>query len=168
MHEVAHLILHRKSSIDVINNLWSQQGLERDANAFAGYLLVPDAFLNVLPRNLPENVFGYDQWLSKWHFTWGVSTEVILRRLLDAGRLSNDKYEAYRAWKASQPLPPEKEGGNREYRNREPIHIFGQRYVRTVLDALSGNHITLNKASSFLDNLKISDVRKLERHIASI
>ena len=57
---------------------------------------------------------------------------------------------------------------SREFRHREPIHIFGQRYVRTVLDALSGNQITLNKASGFLDNLNITDVRQLEKHLAGV
>jgi Zn-dependent peptidase ImmA (M78 family) len=168
MHELGHLILHRKSSIDVENNLWSQQVLERDANSFAGHLLVPDSFLAAIQGNPPENVSEYDDWLSKSRYTWGVSAEVILRRLMDAGRLQKAKYEAYRAWKKEQPAPPEEEGGNRKYRNREPIHIFGQRYVRTVLDALNGNYITLNKASGYLDNLKINDVRKLERYIAGV
>ncbi len=36
--------------------------------------------------------------------------------------------------------------------------MFGDAYVRTILDALSANHITLNKASSYLDNLKIKDL----------
>ena len=48
------------------------------------------------------------------------------------------------------------------YRHREPKHIFGSPFVSTILDALSANHITLNKASSYLDNLKINDLHKLE------
>ena len=168
MHELAHLILHRKSSIDVESNLWAQQGLEQDANAFAGHLLVPDSFLAGIQGDAPRNVNEYDDWLGMPGKTWGVSTEVVLRRLLDARRLQRTQYEAYRKWKAEQPVPLEKEGGNRGYRHREPIHIFGQRYVRTVLDALGGNHITLNKASAFLDNLKIVDVRELEKHIAGV
>jgi hypothetical protein len=40
--------------------------------------------------------------------------------------------------------------------------------VETVLDALSARHITLAKASSYLDNLKIKDLHQLERHFASI
>jgi len=40
--------------------------------------------------------------------------------------------------------------------------------VRTVLDALNARHITLAKASSYLDNLKINDLQKLERHCAGL
>jgi len=166
MHELAHLILHRKSSIVVENNLWARQGIEREANAFAGQILVPDVFLNQISTAVPANVQGYEDWLQKYRTNWGVSTEVILRRLVDFGRLSNAQYEAYREWKRSQPTPPVEEGGNRAYRHREPIHVFGQRYVRTVLDALNSQRITLHKASGFLDNLKIGDLHKLEGYIA--
>jgi hypothetical protein len=40
--------------------------------------------------------------------------------------------------------------------------------VRTVLDALYARHITLAKASSYLDNLKIKDLHQLERFYAGI
>jgi len=168
MHELAHLILHRKSSIVVETNLWARQGIEREANTFAGHLLVPDLFLDQVPRTPPPQVQDYEDWLRKQRTTWGVSTEVILRRLVDSGRFPNVQYEAYREWKIAQPPPQVEESGNRAYRHREPIHVFGQRYVRTVLDALNSDRITLHKASSFLDNLKIGDVRKLEGHIAGL
>ena len=63
---------------------------------------------------------------------------------------------------------PEKDGGSRQYRNREPKHIFGDGYVRTVLDALNSRRISLAKASSYLDNLTIRDLHQLERHYAGI
>jgi hypothetical protein len=46
--------------------------------------------------------------------------------------------------------------------------VFGDKYVRTVLDALNARHITLAKASTYLDNLRISDLRQLERYYAGI
>jgi len=39
-------------------------------------------------------------------------------------------------------------------------------FVRTVLDALDARNITLAKASSYLDSLKIKDLHQLERHYA--
>ena len=41
-------------------------------------------------------------------------------------------------------------------------------YVRTVLDSLHASHISLNKASGFLDNITVSDVHKLEAHVAGL
>ena len=39
-------------------------------------------------------------------------------------------------------------------------------FVRSVLDALAARQISLAKASSYLDGLKIADLHKLERHCA--
>ena len=39
-------------------------------------------------------------------------------------------------------------GGMRGYRHREPKYIFGDTYVRTVLESPYAKHITLTKASA--------------------
>lgn len=168
MHELGHLLLHKTSSIDDEQDLHSHQGKEQAANTFAGHLLVPDTFLtNIRDQERPDEVSQYDEWLERPRKTWGVSGEVILRRLLDAGRLPQDRYTAYRQWKKRTPIQ-QKDRGNRQYRHREPKHIFGDTFVRTVLDALDARYITLAKASSYLDNLKINDLHQLERHIAGL
>ncbi|WP_256677591.1 ImmA/IrrE family metallo-endopeptidase, partial [Pseudomonas sp. ST1] len=168
MHELGHILLHRASSIDDEGDLYSADGEEREANAFAGHLLVPDRFLlSIRDNERPADVAEFDDWLQPQRRTWGVSGEMILRRLMDAGRLPNAAYAAYRQW-SQQRVIPEKEGGSREHRNREPRHIFGDGYVRTVLEAMNARRITLAKASSYLDNLKISDLHKLERFYAGV
>lgn len=168
MHELGHLLLHKISSIDDERDLQSHQGREHEANAFAGYLLVPDAFLaSISDAERPSEVSQYDHWLESQRKTWSVSGEMILRRLLDVGRLRHSQYEAYRQW-VSQSVVVQSEGGNREWRHREPRHIFGDTFVRTVLDALYARHITLAKASSYLDNLKIKDLHQLERYYAGV
>lgn len=168
MHELGHLLLHKTSSIDDERDLESHRGHEREANFFAGYLLVPDAFLvGILDAERPDEVSQYDYWLERQRKAWGVSGEMILRRLLDAGRLPQSQYEAYRQWTA-QSVVVQSEGGNREWRHREPRHIFGDTFVRTVLDALYARHITLAKASGYLDNLKIKDLHQLERYYAGV
>ena len=168
MHELAHVLFHKSSFIDDEDDLQSYQGKEREANAFAGYFLVPDHFLNRISDDLPpEDVTQYDQWLIGYRNEWGVSGEVILRRLLDSGRLQRKQYEAYREWRRKRPLTKQ-EGGSRQYRHREPKHMFGEPFVRTVLDALHAKHITLTKASTYLDNLKIADLHALEGFYASL
>ena len=162
MHELGHLLLHKTSYIDDENDLLSYEGRERDANAFAGHLLVPNDFLaSIRDAERPDEVSQYDPWLARPRKTWGVSGEVILRRLLDAGRLQQSQYIAYRQWRAKLPIR-EAESGTRMYRYREPKHVFGDTFVRTVLDALNANHITLAKASTYLDSLKIKDLHQLE------
>lgn len=168
MHELGHLLLHKISSIDDERDLESHRGHEREANAFAGHLLVPDAFLtNISDAERPSEVSQYDNWLERQRKAWGVSGEMILRRLLDAGRLPQSQYEAYRQWSRQTPIVVE-DGGSRKYRNREPRHIFGDTFVRTVLDSLYARHITLARASSYLDNLKIKDLHELERYYAGV
>lgn len=168
MHELGHLLLHKTSSIDDERDFQSHQGQERDANAFAGHLLVPDAFLtSIRDEKRPSEVSQYDDWIALQRKACGVSGEVILRRLLDAGRLQQSQYTAYRKWRDQLPIP-QKASGSREYRYREPKHIFGDTFVRTVLDALYARHITLTKASSYLDSLKIKALHQLERDYASL
>lgn len=168
MHELGHLLLHKTSSIDDERDMESHRGHEREANAFAGYLLVPDHFLaGINDTERPDDVSGYDAWLSTQRRAWGVSGEMILLRLLDAGRLPRSQYEAYRRW-AEQAVVAESDSGSREWRHREPRHIFGDTFVRTVLDSLYARHITLAKASSYLDNLKIKDLHQLERYYAGV
>ncbi len=166
MHELGHVLLHKSSSIDDEADIYSQNGQEREANAFAGYLLVPDEFLNTVnDAERPADVAKYDEWLDAPRRRWGVSGEVILRRLLESGRLTQPQYEAYKQWRRDIPFA-EPDSGSRMYRHREPKHIFGDAFVRTVFDALNARHITLAKASNYLDSLKIVDLHKLEQHYA--
>jgi len=168
MHELGHLLLHRSSSIDDDIDLNSHEGREREANSFAGNLLVPDNFLAMInDAERPENISEYDVWLDRQCKAWGVSCEVILRRLMDAGRLPKSEYNAYRQWRATLVVQ-QADSGSRKYRYREPMHVFGDTYVRTVLDALNARQITLTKASSYLDSIKIKDLHSLESFYAGL
>jgi len=168
MHELGHVLRHRTSSIDDVNDLQAHVGRERDANAFAGNVLVPTEFLNTIrDRERPQVFAEYEDWLLAQRRMWGVSTEVILRRLLDVGRLRQAEYQGYRNWRAGIPKR-EEEQGNRAYRHREPKHIFGDRFVLRILDALNSQDVTLNKASTYLDGLKIQDLHRLEDYYASL
>lgn len=168
MHELGHLLLHKISSIDDELDIQSHKGKELEANTFAGNLLIPDDFLAIIQDiKMPKEASQYDEWLKLERKKWGVSGEAILLRLLNAERITKSQYTAYKQWKEEMPII-QKDGGNRLNRYREPKHVFGDTFVRTVFDALDARHITLAKASSYLDNLKIKDLHQLERHIASL
>ena len=168
MHELGHVLLHRKSFIDDAEDLYSHQGREKTANAFAGLLLVPDEKLNEVDDNaMPRDVSQYGDWLGPLTKKLGVSPEVILRRLLDSNRIGQAAYENYREWRAKQPVSAVGKG-TRKYRYREPKHVFGDPFVGVVLDALHAKQITLTKASTYLDNLKISDLHQLEAFHAGV
>lgn len=169
IHELGHLMLHRASSIDDDADMHSLFGHEREANAFAGHLLVPDSWLaEVRDEERPAAVEHFDMWLVPYRRRWGVSTEVILRRLLDARRLPQERYTAYRAYVGGLTFDDDEGSGSRAYRHREPKHIFGDTFVRTVLGSFEARKITATKACAYLDGLKLSDLRSLERHVAGV
>ena len=169
MHELGHLLLHRASSIDDDADMSSQHGNERDANSFAGHLLVPNAWLaEIRDDERPAAVEQYELWLAPYRQRWGVSAEVILRRLLDSGRLPQARYAAYKTFVRGRQVEDDEGGGNRMYRHREPKHIFGDMFVRTVLNALGSRKITATKACSYLDGLRLADLHSLEQYLAGV
>ena len=170
MHELAHLLLHKESSMDNEESFHSYKGKEKEANEFAGNLLIPDDFLSQINITKLQSlkISEYDNYLKKFKDAWCVSGEAILVRLLTSNQISNSIYQDYRSYKKMQaekseqrvqaPIP-------RNYRYREPIKMFGRPFVYAVFDALHNKKITLAKSSTYLDNLKISDIRKLEQYV---
>lgn len=170
MHELGHVLLHRTSSVDDEADFRATKGMERAANQFAAHVLLPETRLAQLnDAERPDDVAQLDEWLRAYRRAWGISSDVILLRLVEASRLRQAVYDAYRAWRDAQPQTQRQdESGSREYRHREPRHVFGDPYVRTVLSALSARQITLSKASDYLDGLKVTDLHKLERFYAGV
>lgn len=166
IHSLAHLLLHRHATIDDESSLRSHHGDEGDANALARHILVPDAYLaDISDWRQPREVGHVDDWLLPQQRAWNVSADLILRRLVDAKRMSEEKYEEYAAWR----------------RNRIVVHAarsikqspldelkqkYGDAFVTMVLDALDRGYITLPKASSYLDGLTLDDLHALERSYA--
>lgn len=167
MHELGHILLHKNSSIDDEIDFYARNGHEREANLFAANLLVPDEYLaEVLKTNIPDDVSEFDCWLNDFRKLLGVSADVIIIRLIEAGAINQNTYNEYCEWRSNQRLP-DSEAAPRIYRYREPVHIFGERYVKTVIQSLSAKRITLTKASKYLDNLKVKDVHTLGSRYAN-
>ncbi len=167
-HELSHLLLHGESNIDDAQDLLSEEGKEREANELAGCILVPDSFLNQIdPSGRPDNAAYISDWLRPYKQKWGVSVEVVLRRLMDAGRIPRRSYQDYRKWWEQSGEVLEESDGRRMYRYREPLHIFGAKFVKTVFDAVHAENLTLSRASDYLDGIKIKDVHELEQYVTS-
>ena len=165
-HELGHLLLFRESTIDSVESLNSHSRKERAANEFAGHFLIPQERLDQINHvALPEDPSELEADLQGFRRLWGVSTDVILLRLIASRRLPQLAYDNFVRWRDQRPeqVAP---GGSREWRHREPRHILGDNYVRTVLQALDANRLTLVKASKYLDDLKLADIKQLERYYA--
>lgn len=169
MHELGHLLLHRDSFVDEEKDFYSNQGKEKVTNEFAGNLLVPDEFVRKINmQDFPyDDVKRYNDYLKEYRECWCVSTEVILRRLLNEGLLEERYYKEYREYVSGLP-PKAQKGGSRVNRFKEPVKMFGEPFVGAVLNAYHENRITLAKASTYLDNLKIIDLHKLEKSYGSV
>lgn len=164
-HELGHLILDGKGSIDMEEDLFEIKSRESRVNAFAGNFLVPDEELLRIDMVMrPKNPTEFGGWLKQPAEKFGVSVEVVLRRLYDLGRLSRREYQEYREWRKKQSQLQQRGFAPRKNREREPVGIFGETYVGTVLEALGSKQITLTKASKFLDNIKIKDLHKLQKN----
>jgi Zn-dependent peptidase ImmA (M78 family) len=165
-HELGHVLLHKESSIDDLADLESYEGHERDANVFAAKFLIPDEAISSIDlRSKPNDPSLFSSWLKPMRRRLGVSNDSLLLRLVEARLVSQSEYDRFR----SLPVPslPEQDGGRR-IRYREPRKILGDAYVRTVLTALYDERITLAKASTYLDNIRVSDLRMLEGAYAGI
>jgi Zn-dependent peptidase ImmA (M78 family) len=167
-HELAHILLHRDSKIDESADLREVEGVEAEANRFASYILVPRNALDLvsephLPPRLMTSVYA---WLGPAMAFTGASADTILLRLAEEGRIDRAFYDSFSEWRdlASVDDVDDDAKGTRLYRHREPIHIFGDRYVRTVLTALSSRDITLERATRNLDGISVQDVHKLESY----
>lgn len=168
-HELGHILLFKESTVDSPESLVSHAGKERLANQFASHFLLPSLSLSQINcDSLPRDPSQLEQELRPYRRMWGVSNDVILIRLIEENRLAQSVYDNFVKWR-DECLPNETtvSAGSRAWRYREPLHIFGDPYVRTVLQALEEKKLTLVKASRYLDDLKLPALKQLESHCAS-
>ena len=167
-HELAHLIIHNKRFADDEEDFNNYSGQENEANSLAGLILLPDFKLDQLNIHSvnwgnPDSILDE---LREFRNAWGVSTEVILRRLIDEHKIGNSVYSSFDSWQKANPIILPEPRQVKRHRHSEPLRIFGRKFVSLVLDALSHQRLSMNKASSFLDNIQIKDIHKLESRCA--
>ena len=95
IHELVHIIKREPSLCNDNYSSFATLSEEIFCNAVAGELLVPSSALNVLllneEYNHPYNLTD----IKRMADTFSVSKEVIIRRLLDTGKIDRNAYEAY-------------------------------------------------------------------------
>lgn len=146
-HELAHLLM-RTGSVDRRAASFSDilsggvPSIEDRCNRFATEFLVPAADLS----DRSDSILADDEAVSEWARLYGVSQETILRRLLEAGRISERDYRK-RAERSAEPIaaPPANE-------DRIPTEgaRLGERYVETVFRQYYRDRISLREAADYL------------------
>lgn len=95
IHELTHLLKRQSSLCNEMYGAFSANQEEVFCNAVAGEVLVPqDALRAVLKKWKSDDVFSIDD-IQGIADRFSVSKEVILRRLLDIGRIKHTAYVAY-------------------------------------------------------------------------
>jgi Zn-dependent peptidase ImmA (M78 family) len=162
-HELAHL-LFGTSGIDKLSDEYlsylqdEDKKIEIYCNKFAGEFLVPEESLNSFISGKKVN----EKLLSQLSQNFKVSKEVIARRLLEKGTLSQIQYRDFiKEWESDYKdfQESKKESGGDHYRNK--IHYLGKKYSQLVFAELLKGRISEEKAAEYL-NTKVNHIPKLE------
>lgn len=157
-HELAHLLM-RTGSVDRRVSSLSDAlsggvpSIEDRCNRFVAEFLVPAADLSDRLHGAPAD----DEAVTEWAGLYGVSRETILRRLLDAGRISGRDYRK-RAARSAEPLAAPPADGDR-IPNKGAC--LGERYVETVFRQYYRDRISLREAADYL-RVRVGQVDRME------
>lgn len=95
IHELVHIFKRDSSMCNDMYNSFAASQEEVFCNAVAGEVLVPEDALEIVIRNHPKSTpYGKDE-IQKIAGKFSVSKEVIIRRLLDTGEISEPAYTTY-------------------------------------------------------------------------
>jgi Zn-dependent peptidase ImmA (M78 family)/transcriptional regulator with XRE-family HTH domain len=153
-HELAHLWLGESALTDVAPASAPTQRIESWCNRVAAELLVP---LTVLREELPRgDVLGEVQRLAK---RFKVSTLVILRRLLDARRLTREEFDAAYEEELARLLKTTRTSGGDFYLTLGAR--AGKTFARALVVSTLGGRTSFTEAFRLLGFKKMATFREL-------
>jgi Zn-dependent peptidase ImmA (M78 family) len=169
-HELAHILLHKGGLCDLDDHTRrapAELKMEVFCNMVAGCALVPrKAFLQepIVRANARKTGWADDE-LSRLARRYGVSREVVLRRLLTLGRTSEAFYQVKRR-------QYRREAEDRRERRREgfaPPHSLaissaGPMFVRLVLNSYYEERITASDVADLLE-VRLKHLAKIEEAV---
>lgn len=160
-HELAHLLFHT-SGIDTLSGD-PGEGLPPDAryievlcNRFAAEFLLPMAQFETDTKGLPPTMGTATQLANRYH----VSRELVFRRFLDRGDITQDAYRCAAAQWAEQRQTGR--GGNHYWTK---IAYLGENYINLAFSRYYQNRISENELADYLDT-KVKNLIKLESYFA--
>lgn len=162
-HETYHLI-SGTGGIDFLDDLEhgqycidSSARIERNCNAFAGAFLVPESDFRCVGLNLSPT----DLNISKLAKSYSVSREVILRKYLDFGRITQEDYlersTKYNSDYFRNRLKTKKGGGN--YYKTQGVYK-GRHYLELAFGKYYSRKISVFQLARYM-NMRVSSVQVL-------
>jgi Zn-dependent peptidase ImmA (M78 family) len=175
LHEFVHILLEQSSICDIEEKVLrppEEQQTEVFCNAVAAAALVPrDALLaEQLVANQPARTREWSEdELSGIGRTFGVSNEVILRRLLTLGRTTLAFYAARRTFWGSlldPPAPPDPEAEFRRNMPQEVVSDLGRTFTGLIVDSYLNSYTSLSDVSRYL-GVRAEQVTKVRELLAA-
>jgi Zn-dependent peptidase ImmA (M78 family) len=172
LHEFTHILLERSGICDIDDSVQrppEEQRPEIFCNAVAAATLVPrDALLaHPLVSPFPRARDWSEDELGSLGREFGVSNEVILRRLLTAGRTTQDFYGRRRAaWGRLFDTPDAASDPDADYKRNMPQEVIsdlGRPFTSLVVESYLNSFTSLSDVSRHLGLRadKVAKVREL-------
>lgn len=159
-HELCHILI-KTSGIDKANDDYisrlelDNRKLEMICNMFAGKFLVPTNDLLKLIDNVEINEKNIEK-LSK---KYSVSRDVILRKLLDMGKISKEAYEKKHSdYQDEMYRKPINNGGGNYYNTKKAY--LGENYINDVCSNYYSGKIDLYETANYL-NVRVEAIPQL-------
>ncbi|WP_413576194.1 ImmA/IrrE family metallo-endopeptidase [Bdellovibrio sp. HCB290] len=168
LHEFCHLLL-QKSGIGNMEPSYAKKDnfniIEIYCNAFAAACLLPIEELASEPGFLfIKNNKAEDTFLKSVAKKYQVSWDVVLRRLLTVGKISQSFFNSKRTeLRELYDKQKKKENGFVDYITKM-VSQNGEPFIGMVLDSISNGHISVSEASDFL-GIKANHFPKLQTQI---
>ncbi len=166
-HEITHILLHTGGICD----LGEQDKIEIFCNAVAGETLVPTDWLQSIPivRNHKDKSEWADEKVYDLAVRFGVSREVLLRRLLAIGKTTEyfykQKREQYKAeYRIKVNLEKEEKKSIHVPQHYKVLNQTGRKFARLVFEGYHQNKIGLLNVSEYL-GIKLKHLPKLEQSL---
>lgn len=170
MHELAHLVL---GDGPVVVNPWASEPNKAEVwcNAVAAAVLVPKSRILAEPEVTEESQGWPDETLDAVGKRYGVSREVVFRRLVTLKKATHEEYgsrrKAFLAFyaqlrEAEKEAMKAKEGAPSYY--RVTASKLGRSFTRMVLDAYDVGGLTLASTSRIL-GVKAKNMTGLQKEI---
>jgi Zn-dependent peptidase ImmA (M78 family) len=167
LHEFVHVLLGQSSLCDIEESFVrspQDQKTEVFCNAVAAAALVPRAELLSDPLVSPHGQARdwSDDELGAIARNFGVSSHVILRRLLTVGRTTQAFYGSRAAlWRVYEPAPLKEE--DQEFKRNMPQEVvsdLGRPFVSLILESYLTSNLSLSDTSRYL-GLRAGQVQKV-------
>jgi Zn-dependent peptidase ImmA (M78 family)/DNA-binding XRE family transcriptional regulator len=170
LHEFVHLMLRQSSICDIDEEAPrppEEQRIEVFCNRVAGAALVP-AEVIVREEIVAARPAARREWVEEdikaLALRFSVSREVIVRRLLIAGRTTEEFYRRKRREYFQQPAIGDEQAGGPENRAVRALSTLGTSFIALILESHHQGHLTLSQVSGLIGE-RVRWVPEIERRI---